>query len=692
MSDERRDARQELTRLSFPGTDLARALRAVLIPSGLPLRDASLPPLDPRRRASWLREAPKALGLDATFAAHDLAQTLDALSADQPMLVLVRAKNLDCVVAVLGGRVCRVQTSSGAEAKISPTRLIELLANAGAESSGLQDLLLGFPDGERVVRALSKGGNLGERTFFVTTFRLDATHTIWEQARRDGAFWRALAFASVSLLRVALRGLAAFWMGVAAIEGRVEPTRIVGWTLLVLTDLPLGYAARLLYGRLTTNIAGAIKRRILEGAFNAEPAEVVRSGLGRILARANEASTIEQGGVAEIASGVVAIGYWLGASVLVIRSPVVWLIGPLFLVFTAIVAFLVYRQTVTYAEEYEMRSDLTDGLVERLLGHRTRLLQRTPANVHAGEDEMLEGFGRVSATRDRLVVWGAVMPRAWQLASFAVLALAFVWHEPSTLVLAFAIFAGQAAYSGIQSAATQWAPWFTAWRALEGLIKGGRAREKAWRHLPEQVEVPGKRPLALTMSRVSFAHRPGGRNVLDEVSLQLFEGERVLLQGPSGGGKSTLASLLASERRPGAGSVLVRGLDMDSVPKDEWRTRVAYAPQFHENFVFTNTFAFNLDPRADGEVTAEALAICGELGLDRVLDRMPAGTSQLLGETGWQLSHGEKSRLYIARALLQGAEIVIFDESFGALDPETLMTVMECVRKRAKTLIVIAHP
>ena len=58
---------------------------------------------------------------------------------------------------------------------------------------------------------------------------------------------------------------------------------------------------------------------------------------------------------------------------------------------------------------------------------------------------------------------------------------------------------------------------------------------------------------------------------------------------------------------------------------------------------------------------------------------MPAGLQQMVGETGWQLSHGERSRLYIARALLQGAELVVLDESFAALDPETLARALRCV-------------
>jgi ATP-binding cassette subfamily B protein len=71
---------------------------------------------------------------------------------------------------------------------------------------------------------------------------------------------------------------------------------------------------------------------------------------------------------------------------------------------------------------------------------------------------------------------------------------------------------------------------------------------------------------------------------------------------------------------------------------------------------------------------------------------MPAGMQQVVGETGWQLSQGEKSRLYLARALLQDADAIILDESFGALDPETLRQCLAFVLETAPTVLVIAHP
>ena len=65
---------------------------------------------------------------------------------------------------------------------------------------------------------------------------------------------------------------------------------------------------------------------------------------------------------------------------------------------------------------------------------------------------------------------------------------------------------------------------------------------------------------------------------------------------------------------------------------------------------------------------------------------------QMVGDTGWQLSHGERSRVYMARALLQGGEVLLLDESFAALDPPTLQQCLAYTLRRAPTVLVVAHP
>src|SRR6185295_5054113 len=91
----------------------------------------------------------------------------------------------------------------------------------------------------------------------------------------------------------------------------------------------------------------------------------------------------------------------------------------------------------------------------------------------------------------------------------------------------------------------------------------------------------------LEAAGVEFAHEGRSAPVLRDVSLRLGRGERALLEGPSGAGKSTLAAVLSGLREPGAGSLLLGGLDRWTVGAAEWRSRVAAAPQFHENHVLT---------------------------------------------------------------------------------------------------------
>ena len=115
--------------------------------------------------------------------------------------------------------------------------------------------------------------------------------------------------------------------------------------------------------------------------------------------------------------------------------------------------------------------------------------------------------------------------------------------------------------------------------------------------------------------------------------------------------------MLTGLRRPDSGLLLVDGHDLKSLGEQGWRAKISSAPQFHENHVLTETFAFNLlmgrnwpPTRADVEA---AYKVCYGLGLGPLLERMPGGLNQMVGDTGWQLSHGERNRLFLARALLQ---------------------------------------
>ena len=216
---------------------------------------------------------------------------------------------------------------------------------------------------------------------------------------------------------------------------------------------------------------------------------------------------------------------------------------------------------------------------------------------------------------------------------------------------------------------------------------------------PELVGAPGRRRADQPMveaRELSFGYPGRARQVLTSCDLEIAAGDRLLVEGPSGSGKSTLASLVAGLRKPDSGLLLLDGFDRGSLGARGWRRRVAASPQFHENWVLSETLMFNLlmgrGWPPSGEDMAEAEEVCRALGLGDLLDRMPSGLQQIVGESGWQLSHGEQSRLFIARALLQKTQLVLFDESFAALDPANLRKCLETVIERSPTLMVVAHP
>ncbi len=289
----------------------------------------------------------------------------------------------------------------------------------------------------------------------------------------------------------------------------------------------------------------------------------------------------------------------------------------------------------------------------------------------------------------------------WLLAGLAGLAPAFVSGSGTPAGLAIGlggVLLGARAFGGISSGLAAAAQAVIAWRQVRPLFEAAAAPPAP--ALP-YVPSPHIRPPAdggaslIEAESLTFRYGQQGDSVLKNASLSIRHGDRLLLEGPSGGGKSTFASLLVGLRQPDSGLLLVNGLDRHTLG-GSWTQFATEAPQFHENHILSGTIGFNLLmgrnwPATDAELQ-EAADLCEELGLGDLLRRMPAGMMQTVGETGWQLSHGERSRIFLARALLQDAQLTVLDESFGALDPETLEACLNCAFRRAKTLIVIAHP
>ncbi|MEM1483485.1 ABC transporter ATP-binding protein [Oscillospiraceae bacterium PP1C4] len=196
----------------------------------------------------------------------------------------------------------------------------------------------------------------------------------------------------------------------------------------------------------------------------------------------------------------------------------------------------------------------------------------------------------------------------------------------------------------------------------------------------------------ITFDNVSFAYSgKKDEDVLHGLSFQIPEGGFTALVGPSGGGKSTVAKLIARFWDVSEGSILIGKTNIKQIPLKQLADLVSFVTQ--DNFLFNCSLKENIrlgNPKAtDEEVYAAAKAAC----CDEFIRRLEKGYDTPAGEAGKSLSGGEKQRISIARAILKNAPIVILDEATAFTDPQNEDKIQKSIAALAKgkTLLVIAH-
>ena len=196
----------------------------------------------------------------------------------------------------------------------------------------------------------------------------------------------------------------------------------------------------------------------------------------------------------------------------------------------------------------------------------------------------------------------------------------------------------------------------------------------------------------IVFDTVTFTYPHTGITALQNFNLTVKEGEKILLLGRTGSGKSTIAQLLLHFYNPTTGTISIGGKDIQSIPLHQLREQISYVPQ--DVFLFSdsveNNISFGLHGTTSHETVEQAALFASVhkeiLGFDKQYETM-------IGERGVTLSGGQKQRISIARALIKDPEIVVFDDCLSAVDSKTENTIVNNLDKflHNKTAIIITH-
>ena len=206
---------------------------------------------------------------------------------------------------------------------------------------------------------------------------------------------------------------------------------------------------------------------------------------------------------------------------------------------------------------------------------------------------------------------------------------------------------------------------------------------------------PDAKPLAHVEGHIVYDHvsfRYGNEaEVLSDINIDITPGKTVALVGPSGGGKTTLCSLLPRFYDVTGGAVLIDGQDVRSVTQQSLRSAIGIVQQ--EVYLFSGNIRENIGYGKPGATDEEIVAAAKRANIHDFIQTLPEGYDTFTGERGVRLSGGQKQRIAIARVFLKDPKILILDEATSALDNESERFIQSSLEElaRGRTTIVIAH-
>ncbi|NLE43232.1 MAG: ABC transporter ATP-binding protein [Chloroflexi bacterium] len=365
------------------------------------------------------------------------------------------------------------------------------------------------------------------------------------------------------------------------------------------------------------------------------------------------------------------------------------LVVPLTLVLTRTVA----RHTLQgYREQQEALGELNGLIEETVTGQRV-------VKAFVREQAVMNEFGRVNRELQRAAT------RAHTLTSFMGPLMNMVNN------LGLAVVAGTGGWLAVRGLATvgniatfvNYARQFSRplnqiaqlFNTIQSALAGAERVFQIMDENPELVDEESAAPLDhiigdVVFDDVSFSYEPGVP-VLKHVSLHARPGETVALVGPTGAGKTTIANLLTRFYDVDEGAILIDGVDIRTVRKDDLRRKLALVLQ--DNFLFGESVLENIRYGRLDATDEEVMEAAKLANADSFIRRLPQGYQTVLAERGADLSQGQRQLLAIARAILADPEVLILDEATSNVDTRTEQHLQEALLRlmAGRTSFVIAH-
>jgi ATP-binding cassette subfamily B protein len=578
----------DVTAISWPTGRLGEAIAALGRHSGLELRAVAVqdPPaglVEEERGArlgTWIEATAAWLGLEAEPVEAGLADLERLIRGAGPALLRLAPPSGARFLALLGGDRGRRQVavlSPGGDVVRVPTEVLcEAVAGAAGGSAASEvDRVLDAAGllGTRRLRAreaLLRGGMGPDRLRGCWLLRPGGASSAAAQAR-EARLPRLLAGLLAAHAGQYVLWLLSWWLlGWMAISGRFDLGWLMAWLLLLLTLVPCRLLTTYLAGRFSIRAGAWFKRRLLAGALKLGSDEVRRMGIGQLLGRVVESEVVESMALAGGALALTAMIELVLATCVLGAGAGGW-VHVLLLAGTLLAAAQVARSYFHRRQRWtRLRLDLTDDLVESMIGHRTRLAQEPRRSWNEGEDQFLERYLAASMVLDRTgVALRALVPRCWLILGLLGLVPAFAagGRPPSELAIGIGgVLLAYRALKALTDGLEQILAAAIAWERIRPIWDAASRPEPlglpAWSATPRSAGPRRSQGQALLDVRdLVFRHPGRDEPVLRRATMRIDAGDRVLLEGPSGGGKSTLASLLAGERAPASGSLLMGGLD-----------------------------------------------------------------------------------------------------------------------------------